>query len=296
MRRVPVKLCAALAACMLSAGLVGCAAEGGSHSGDNSMLNETSANSSATQVFEEVSFGAYEQDGNTSNGAEAIEWYVLGEQDGKSLLISKCVLDAVAFDDVDEGVTWGGTSPRPTTDVQWADSSLRAWLNGEFLSTAFSSDEQAAIATVSNADTKNNATHVAANGADPSVHVAAQSEDAVFLLSVAEAKSYLDNNAARVAYPSDYALDRGVYVGVTTDASGQVDETVSGSAVWWLRTSGYYGGYTSVVADDGYVHGAGYRINGELHDGYANHGTMASEHGGNMGVRPWIWVDSASLS
>ena len=296
MRRVPVKLCVALSACMLSAALAGCATDGAANSGDNSMLNETSANSSATQVFSEVSFGEYEHDGDAANGVEPIEWYVLGEQDGKTLLISKYVLDAVAFDDVDEGVTWGGTSPRPTTDVQWADSSLRAWLNGEFLAAAFSADEQAAIATVSNADTKNNATHVAANAADSSVHVATQSEDAVFLLSAAEAKSYFDNNAARITYPSAYALDRGVYVGVTTDESGQVDEAVSGSAVWWLRTAGYYGGYTSVVTDDGYVHGAGYRINGELHDGYANHGVMASELGGNMGVRPCIWVDTASLS
>ena len=296
MRRVPVKLCVALSACMLAAGLTGCATEGAAHSGDNSMLNETSANSSAAQVFDEVSFGAYEQDGNAANGAEAIEWYVLGEQDGKTLLISKYVLDAVAFDDVDEGVTWAGTGPRPTTDVQWADSSLRAWLNGEFLAAAFSADEQATIAAVTNADTKNNVTHVAANAADSSVHVAAQSEDAVFLLSVSEAKGYFENDAARVAYPTAYALERGAYVGVTTDAVGQVDEAVSGSAVWWLRTSGYYGGYTSVVTDDGYVHGAGYRINGELHDGYANHGAMASELGGNVGVRPCIWVDTASLS
>ena len=55
--------------------------------------------------------------------------------------------------------------------------------------------------------------------------------------------------------------------------------------------------YTSaVVTDDGYVHGAGYRANGEVHDGFDDHGAVASELGGNMGVRPCVWVETAALS
>lgn len=299
MRKASSKLCAAFTAGVLAFAMAGCASTGassGNGTGDNSSIGETSAESYDEQTFTTVTFGAYEQDGSEGNGAEAIEWYVLDEQDGKSLLISKYVLDAIAYSDVDEGVVWSSSSPRPTTDVEWADSSLRAWLNGEFLESAFDSNERASIQTTTNTDTKNNATHTARTAADSSVHQAKQTDDKVFLLSVAEAKSYFHNNAARAAKPTEYALGKGVYTGIATDASGQVDEARSGMAVWWLRTNGYYAGYESVVTDDGYVHGDGYRINGEVHDGFENHGHEASELGGNMGVRPCIWVDTSALS
>lgn len=296
MRKAPMRLCAAFATCAFAAGLVGCSSGGAASSADNSLLNETSAESGTEQVLDTVLFGAYEQDGNESNGAEAIEWYVLDEQDGKTLLISKQVLDAMPYSDVDAGYAWSEVSPRPTTDVEWADSSLRTWLNGEFFDAAFSSDEKSAIASTSLSDTKNNATHTAATAADAGVHQAKSTDDDVFVLSVAEAKAYFANNAARAAYPTEYALAKGVYTGVTSDASGQIDESASGAAIWWLRTNGYYAGYHAVVVDDGYVHGDGYRSNGELHDGFDNHGTQASEQGGNAGVRPCIWVDTAALS
>ena len=41
--------------------------------------------------------------------------------------------------------------------------------------------------------------HTAATAADPSVHAAEETTDQVFLLSLAEAKQYFANNAARVA-------------------------------------------------------------------------------------------------
>ena len=299
MRAVPIKICSALAACALVASMAGCASGGGasagSGSGDNASLNYLSHEQAEEQTFQTVTFGSYEQDGDASN-AEAIEWYVLAEQDGKKLLVSKYVLDAVAFSDVDEGVTWGDSSPRPTTDVQWADSSLRAWLNGEFLQTAFSDEERSAIVNTTNTDTKSNTPATAATWSDPAVHVATESDDSVFLLSANEARTYFNNSSARMAYPTQHAIDQGVYTGVTSGPDGQIDQDRSGSAVWWLRTSGYYGGYTSVVTDDGYIHGDGYRINGELHDGYDNHGESASELGGNVGVRPCIWVEDSALA
>ncbi len=299
MRAASIKLCSALAACVLLVGMAGCAsgdsASSGSSSSDNTLLNYLSHEQSEEQTFEVVTFGSYEQDGDTSS-TEAIEWYVLDEQDGKTLLISKYVLDAVAFSDVDEGVTWGGTSPRATTDVEWADSSLREWLNSEFLESAFSDEERSAIVSTTNTDTKSNVARSGAEGSDSSIQVATESTDSVFLLSITEARTYFNNSAARVAYPTQYAIDQGVYTGVTSGSDGEIDEDLSGAAIWWLRTTGYYAGYTSVVTDDGYIHGDGYRINGELHDGYEDHGENASELGGNIGVRPCIWVETSALS
>lgn len=55
--------------------------------------------------------------------------------------------------------------------------------------------------------------------------------------------------------------------------------------------------YASVVTDDGYVHGDGYRMAGELHDGFDDHGSeLKSTLGGNVGVRPAIWVETSALS
>lgn len=49
---------------------------------------------SASQPGDVFEFGHYEQDGNVSNGKEAIEWYVLSKEGNKVLLISKYILDA----------------------------------------------------------------------------------------------------------------------------------------------------------------------------------------------------------
>ena len=67
-----------------------------------------------------VSFGKYEQDNNTSNGKEKIEWLVLEVKDGKALVISKYALDCKPYN----------TS---STNVTWETCSLRNWLNNDFI-------------------------------------------------------------------------------------------------------------------------------------------------------------------
>ena len=76
-----------------------------------------------------VTLGRWEQDGKTENGAEPIEWIVLAAENGKALLISKYCLDAQPFD-------------QSLKDKSWALCSLRRWLNGDFLQSAFSEEEQ----------------------------------------------------------------------------------------------------------------------------------------------------------
>ena len=80
---------------------------------------------------EYVVFGSYEQDGNVDNGTEAIQWIPLLEKDGKVMLISRYILEYRAFNE--------STVAEPTN---WEDSSLREWLNDEFLKSAFSSAER----------------------------------------------------------------------------------------------------------------------------------------------------------
>ncbi len=72
-----------------------------------------------------ITFGTYEQDNVTENGAEPIEWIVLDVFDGKATLLSKYGLDAKAFH---VGGEYGAI---------WSESDLRSWLNSEFYETAF---------------------------------------------------------------------------------------------------------------------------------------------------------------
>ena len=72
-----------------------------------------------------VSFGSYEQDGNTSNGPEPIQWIVLDKIDGQLLLLSADVLEARQYHHV------------PFEEVTWENSDLRAWMNGDFYEGTF---------------------------------------------------------------------------------------------------------------------------------------------------------------
>lgn len=76
-----------------------------------------------------ITFGSYEQDGNSANGKEDIEWIVMLRDGNKAFVISKYCLERMPFHSTLETVTW-------------KDSSVRTWLNNDFYNTAFSSTEK----------------------------------------------------------------------------------------------------------------------------------------------------------
>ena len=182
-----------------------------------------------------VTFGHYEQDIDATNGQEEIEWIVLDfdEKEQKALLLSKYGLDV---------------KPYNTTnlDVTWEKCSLRNWLNGEFLQTAFTSEERAAIliTTAGNSSSQGYSQWHTEGGKN--------TLDQIFLLSYTEANRYLDvtadnhnNTKARVA-PTAFAAARGA------DCLGTV-QTVDGKSAgwWWLRSPGSYQFFAASVINDG---------------------------------------------
>ena len=160
-----------------------------------------------------VTFGHYEQDNNVSNGPEPIEWIVLDVQEGKSLLISKYLLDVRRF------------HKGPET-VDWESCTLRTWLNDNFLNTAFSEQEQTAI-LVTDVDYK--------------------TQDRIFLLSDDEAfHQYFTKLADRMCAPTEYAIDNGAYVSSEYSVDGRA------TGWWWLRSPMWDNGFmASEVIDDG---------------------------------------------
>ena len=85
------------------------------------------------QVGDVVEFGSYEQDGDTSNGKEPIEWRVLAVEGNRAYVVSQKGLDAHAFNaDMDDGNDWNS-------------SDLKKWLENDFASQAFTGDEMKEI-------------------------------------------------------------------------------------------------------------------------------------------------------
>ena len=181
----------------------------------------------AYEIGDIVSFGKYEQDNDTSDGKEDIEWQVLDVQDGKALLISKYALDCRNYN-------------AEQIDITWEKCTVREWLNGTFLKSAFSTDEQEIIATTSVTADKN-----PRYSTDPGK----PTDDKVFLLSVTEAEKHFSSDSSRLCAPTSYAIAQGVYF--TGDY-----KTAEGKAVcysWWLRSPGYDQDDASQVDYDGSI-------------------------------------------
>lgn len=138
---------------------------------------------SVANVGDYVSFGAYEQDNNTSNGNEKIEWLVLEKTDGKALVISRYALDFKPYNDTLESVNW------ETCDI-------RVWLNNDFINNAFSENDKEMISTVTVSADKN--PRWAKNPG-------AETQDKVFLLSTEEANRYFSSDDSRKCEPTAYA-------------------------------------------------------------------------------------------
>lgn len=136
-----------------------------------------------------VFFGKYEQDYDTSNGKEDIEWLILDKKDDAVLVISKHVLEDKSFG---------------RNDDTWETCSLRKWLNADFINDAFSTAEQSKIQSTQVAADKN--AHYS------SVDPGNATMDKVFLLSGSEAWKYFTSDESRTAdlYSSvsnDYRYD-----------------------------------------------------------------------------------------
>lgn len=163
-----------------------------------------------------VRFGRYSQDGDEP---EPIRWIVLGfDHEGKALLLSEMILDCRPYHEKEENVTWGY-------------SSLRAWLNYDFLPAAFTREEGKRIATV-RVNNPPNLTYQTGGG-NPS-------NDKVFCLSINEAKKYFSGDRDRKGDPTAFAKKNGAY-----------ENDITGRGQWWLRSPGITNEFAASVDEAG---------------------------------------------
>jgi hypothetical protein len=182
-------------------------------------------------VGDTVLFGAYEQDNDSADGKEHIEWIVLEKEEDRLLVVSKYALDCRPYHDTN-------------TDVSWESCSLRSWLNESFLAEAFDETEQARIPRVTVSADKN-----PGFDADPG----SDAKDRVYLLSIQEVNRYLDTEEARNCAATAYAVSRGAGTG----------EAGGASCWWWLRSPGNFSRFAAIVLSGGAVHDYGIDVNGE---------------------------------
>ena len=203
-----------------------------------------------------IRFGRYEQDNNSENGRETIEWIVLDvdEKNNKALLLSRYGLSNKPYNDT-------------YTDVTWEKCTLRGWLNDKFLNSVFTEKEQAAILTTK-VDNSASQGYWKTNGGN-------NTKDKIFLLSYVEASRYLgvisenaNNTKARVA-PTAYAMAQGAWI-------SDSDKTEDGKPAgwWWLRSPGSIQSRAAVVGGDGLLN------------------DLALD--GGIVIRPALWIDLES--
>ena len=188
-----------------------------------------------------VHFGSYYQENDKEK--TPIEWIVLRkkEDDNTLTLISKNVLDVVPFDITKKSVKWGS-------------STVRQWLNNEFLNTAFTKEEQAKIVE-KEAQTKDNSQY-GTEGEKPGPF------DKICLFAEAGIKKHFPSNIDRMAKPTPYAKSKGVAC-----------DSTEGSCHWWTRTPGYNQQYACVVDMLGNLNMFGEPAFADF-----------------VGIRPFIWI------
>ena len=137
---------------------------------------------------------------------EPIVWRILDDSDGETyLMISEYALDAMPF--------CGGFG---NTTNEWAGSTLRSWLNDEFLNSAFTNAEKNKIITVTHTNQKKTQ-----NGFE---QVEPTSEK-VSLLDSTELQQYFPNERDRLCKATSYAKSHGAEISGGPDLCN-----------WWLRS------------------------------------------------------------
>ncbi len=190
-----------------------------------------------------VTFGQYPQD--KTGGRRPIEWLVLVRENDRILVISRYALDCQQYSTSNMSVTW-------------ETCSLRRWLNSTFMSSAFTSEEQAMIPRVTVRADRNPAYNTSPGNS---------TTDWVFLLSITEAQKCFSSDDARRCAPTSYATARGVYASNTYTVDG------NGTCWWWLRSPGNRSCDAADVSNNGSVHTYGHGVN------Y-----------GDYAVRPALWI------
>lgn len=155
---------------------------------------------------------------------EPIKWRILTESNGKAMILSELILDSQQYDDDYDG----------SFSNNYANSTIRAWLNDTFYNTAFGALQQAIIETT---EVDNSAY---STGFSSNPYACQNTFDKVFLLSTREANNSSD--MTRQKQGSDYCKAQGL----------STYTYMNGKGYWWLRSPDHNYSYVmTIVKYDG---------------------------------------------
>ena len=185
---------------------------------------------------------------------EPVVWRVLAKEDDGVYVVSEALLDSQAYNNVYDSIAW-------------ENCTLRAWLNGDFYTAAFSDGEKDKILFYTH-ENKGFPSYGEQDGNDTT--------DKLWLLSYSDAintgygfsSDPAEHDEARIAQGTDYAKSQGIWVNTKSEYLGNSE--------WWLR---------SPCGDSGNklgVDGVGY-----LDVNY----TFYNVHLADMGIRPAFKLD-----
>ena len=172
-----------------------------------------------------ITFGRYPQD--NADTPAPIEWLVLSRKEDRILVISRYALDCKPYSTISAYATLQDGTKAPYAN--WEICSLRRWLNDTFLNSAFTSEEQAMIPTVT----------LRAEYTS----LSSSTKDRVFLLSIPQVTRLFSSNAVRKCVPTRYAMI-----------------SAPDSCMWWLRSPGDGSLHASCVDSDGHVDSLGFYV------------------------------------
>ncbi len=161
-----------------------------------------------------VTFGQYFQTDENGSEKEPVEWLVMDQQGEYIFVVSRYALNVMAFNETMDGTAWG-------------NSTLREWLNNDFLQTAFTADEQEAI-QVTEVDLSEAQGQKGWNSAG---RAGGSTQDKIFLPSSAEVEQYLLPNGWHLCPVTAYS----------SGAEQKGAKTVDGqkTCLYWLRNAAF---------------------------------------------------------
>ena len=177
----------------------------------------------SAKVGENVYFGYYEQDNNTSNGKEDLKWRVLKKNGSRLLVITEYGIDCATFNKVKEAVTW-------------ESSTIRKTLNTSFIASAFDDNQRSRILDTDVVAEKNE---------NYDTSPGKNTVDKVFLLSLSEAEKLMSRED-RQCVPTAFSIAK--------ECKTQKKRFSSEcTACWLLRTPGLESTDVVYVQYDGII-------------------------------------------
>ena len=223
------------------------------------------AHAETPAVGDFITFGHYEQDNNTENGSEPVEWRVLAVDGDKILVVSKYILDIAPYH-----------NEYRTAGITWAQCSLRDFMNGDFYNTAFNETEKNAILLT---DVQNDDNPNGTPGGEAT-------QDHIFPLSAKEVSLYMEYHCIYDEEGGEYIHpDRMAYYTPYAEAKGGTKWEGYDTGFYWLRTPG------EVPGDAANISCHGYGVAEDLSYTSSHYVTFA-----NYGVRPAMYLSLAKLS